>query len=424
MARPDSGAEHLGTATIGKEVEADWVLADDAGAFHYIHVAVAQPEPRPLQPPRFCALFVPGMPQQQFGNARMTDPLPTALVRRCWSIGLPTVRFDYAGSGLSRGAMPDVGDHRTLQVNASLVLQRVLRDHGENVVVIAYSAGNASVLPELVAAHANARVAAYVNISMGTRAPALTTPNLSADEALALLKASEVPLPEETLGLFDVIDVPSLYIVADADRLTPKADVEQILARESRADRFRPRWTLQVLPGTHEFRGAEDLPAEAVKHFLENTLMREEEAKEAPRLSAYAASKLVVVLSRDSCCPAQFRDMPVLPAAYLPNQFGKLRRVPMVDTYPNIVGTLQGDGSRTIKVHLEDGVVEELYVDGANGPMAHKPPFSSQIGWYRPTGGSGNEGLKSWKNMGITERTVIAVSIAKNQRRQRESSTS
>jgi len=263
-------ATPLGTA-VADEQEEEWVL-DDKGAADCdegarLGVAIARPQPLPSAKPPLCALIVPGMPMKVFGGSRMSDPLLTAVAKRCWVLGLPTVRFDYTGCGRSVGKEPSFEDgHVVMKRDASRVLRRVLDAHCERVVVIAYSAGNSMVLHELAAANAQGKVAAYVSLSMGTRANALTS-----EEAASTLTSKEADLsllPADDLELFDSLDVPSLFLLGGQDLITPAVDIAAITQRKSR----KTKAELQVLPGKHAFPGVEDRPADAIKAFLMRAL--------------------------------------------------------------------------------------------------------------------------------------------------------
>uniref|UniRef100_A0A7S4VU87 Serine aminopeptidase S33 domain-containing protein n=1 Tax=Alexandrium monilatum TaxID=311494 RepID=A0A7S4VU87_9DINO len=266
----------LGTA-VGEEEEELWTLAggaDDsklpAAAEPRLGVAVAHLQPRPQGRAPLGALLVPGMPQKVYGSSRMTDPLFNAIVRRCWSLGLPTVRFDYSGCGRSAGQEPDLGSGVTvMQREASAMLQRVLEHCCEKVVVIAYSAGNNAIIHELHRAHttyASGRVAAYVNLSMGTRASALVREDAAA--ALGSKDPDLTLLPPEVLEMNDELDVPSLFLVGQQDLMTPAVDILAITQRKSRKSPAE----MQVLQGKHAFNRVEERPADAIKAFLLRTL--------------------------------------------------------------------------------------------------------------------------------------------------------
>eukprot|EP00747_Dinoflagellata_sp_TGD_P078320 gnl/TRDRNA2_/TRDRNA2_160009_c0_seq1.p1 gnl/TRDRNA2_/TRDRNA2_160009_c0~~gnl/TRDRNA2_/TRDRNA2_160009_c0_seq1.p1 ORF type:complete len:328 (+),score=72.26 gnl/TRDRNA2_/TRDRNA2_160009_c0_seq1:75-1058(+) len=205
-------------------------------------------------------VFVCGMPEQEFGNARMNDPLPTLILQKCWSLGLPTVRFDYSGYGKSEKSVE--AGKVPMQVQAGRVLRRVMAELFEKVAMVCFSAGNFHSIDEVAMVHKMHRLAAYVNLSHGTRAVAFSIAD--AELSLKILMDKEAVLnPGMRLEVYDGLDVPTLVIVGQNDRLTRKVDMEKIFCRKQRKE----------FPGKHAFEnGCEEAPAEAIKQFLHKAL--------------------------------------------------------------------------------------------------------------------------------------------------------
>jgi len=275
-------------ATLGTEVEAEvedyWLLEEKceweaeyfkgmskpAPVLPKLGVGITSPRPAPKTGKvPYCVLFICGMPQEQFGNSRSMDALPTRILGKCWDIGLPTVRFDYPGCGRSSGKMPSPDDNIPMNVCACRALRKVLTDIAEQVVILAFSAGNSCVMQELKQVSKEGRLAAYVCLSFGTRAMALA----GADPVKALEKLKDpTPCPPdpELVSIYEKFDVPSLFIVGDQDSLTPRQDMEAVLQRMSRKPGVYPMGELQVLKGKHAFETGDDGegPAVAIKEFL------------------------------------------------------------------------------------------------------------------------------------------------------------
>merc|ERR1712060_710465 len=90
-------------------------------------------------------------------------------------------------------------------------------------------------------------------------------------KGLQVLKdPSPAEMPKDWLEIIDALDVPSLYVIGDKDRITPAVDIKSVLARKSRKDADYPMAELKVFPGKHAFEEGEDAeaPAEAIKTFL------------------------------------------------------------------------------------------------------------------------------------------------------------
>jgi len=256
---------------IDEEREEFWVFQEGEVE---LCVKIAMPKPSTIEGAKLpcCAVFIPGMPQKAFGNARMDDPLPSLILKKCWEIGLPTIRFDFTGCGKSNGTVCEDHEIHKLQKDGRLVLERVLERHSENLAVIAYSAGNASNIKNVAEAHKQGKVIAYVNLSMGARSNALV---LEAEVAMNILQMPpEEFYAEGDLGKYfdELSDVPSLFICGDKDFLTPQADLDYFLRRPTRKDMAKPKGELKVLKGKHAFEHTEEGPANAIKEFFSRVL--------------------------------------------------------------------------------------------------------------------------------------------------------
>jgi len=252
-----------------KEVEEEWVVPGDGSSLRCgeLGVRVARAAAGSSQPRRYCVLFVPGMPQKEFGSARCTDELPSAILKKCWELGLPTVRFDYTGYGQSKGKAPDPDDAQAnaeygprMRSDAAGMVTRVLEDY-EQLIVVCFSAGNENVAQALHDVHKEDRIAAYININMGTRAMLLQTTDVNAIQALQRKGAKALLKPAMLAALDALQTVGPLFIVGNDDWMTPVDDITNIC--HGWAHSF-----VEVVPGKHALEGYEDLAADKIKVFL------------------------------------------------------------------------------------------------------------------------------------------------------------
>lgn len=263
-----SGSTCLGH-TLQKEREEMWEVGPDGIE---LSVRLAMPSDSTDETKvGCCALFVGGMPQEYYGNSRMEDPLPSAIMSKCWEIGLPTVRFNYRGYGNSKGEEIAEDDKATMQGNFEAILGKVLEVFSHKVAIVAFSAGNAAAaLPAIANGGLQEKCLAYVNINMGKRSIAITAPDP--------MKVRKMPAEEffklEAPHIAALAPIPHLYVKGDKDWMSPEADFRYWMELQDKKSKpgSVPR-EFRTFPGKHAFeQGMEDAPAEAIKEFLARIL--------------------------------------------------------------------------------------------------------------------------------------------------------
>lgn len=227
-----------------------------------------------------CALFVGGFPMQLYGSWRSEDPLPTAVFEKCWTIGLPTVRFNWTGYGNSKGEpFTDQQDY-IFSHDLNGILERVTSDIADKIVVIGYAFGNTYTFPLLATTFRN-NVLAYIALSLGFRASALNVPFVEAqgdnfESAIGLptqdwLKKYQPNAGRILESLTSMPDIPSLWIRGKTDWMTPMKDIEffvDTMKKTSQPSAKTALTEIKELPGKMAFEGKQDVPAEAIKSFL------------------------------------------------------------------------------------------------------------------------------------------------------------
>lgn len=244
---------------VSAEEELLWEVAGGRGSVGVALARHARPGRAPL-----CVLVVPGTPLEGTGGARMTDPMYTELVRMCWGLGIPTVRFDYRGFGRGTGT-PST---QAMLEDAAAALGRALAECGDRLVILAHSGGNTRIVRALCALPPEVlreRVAAYVNVNWGIHPLGY----LLADDDLT--KEGGERLHRQDVELFGKFasrfEAPVLFVCGTEDRLTRPEYCQQIVDRDLHRGRSRPA-RLAVLPGKHAFPGEEEELARTVRLFL------------------------------------------------------------------------------------------------------------------------------------------------------------
>jgi len=253
-----------------------------------------RPEGAPRAP--LAVVICPGNPAEQFGSSHAGAPLIVALAGALASRSVPVVTFDYQGVGMS-GPDGNNEDPKTWKApgdpipSVTTAVAWAKEKVSDHIVIYGYSFGSAQALSSVISGDCYA----YVSIAIGTKFWVFFEDPITQD----MLKKS--------MELHSCLTCKALYIIGAKDRMSPKKDVEGLIAGRKDGGAGAD---LRIIPqGVHHLEGLEDnvgaMCADWVAGLRKELLAKEERAPAKAAEQTVGGDSMFDFDDLDDTMPAQ-----------------------------------------------------------------------------------------------------------------------